>query len=95
LFSQTLINLFFFHLSSQTLVNGIVTNQASMDQWKKRDVTCRNYIMATNEPSQKKNIYGLASGREMLLNIETQYDPHIGSYKPRSSSRSQLSEKLI
>ncbi|XP_032798408.1 uncharacterized protein LOC116935156 [Daphnia magna] len=29
--------------------------------------------MATKEPSQKKNIYGLATGREMWLKIETQY----------------------
>jgi hypothetical protein len=54
-------------------VNAIVTNQAAIDRWKKRDVTCRNYIMATNEPSQKKNIYGLSTAREMWLKIETQY----------------------
>ena len=54
-------------------MNAIVTNRAAIDRWKKKDVTCRNYIMATNEPSQKKNIYGLSTAREMWLKIETQY----------------------
>ena len=54
-------------------MNVIVTNQTAIDRWKKRHVTCRKYIMATNEPSQKKNIYGLSTAREMWLKIETQY----------------------
>lgn len=67
------LNVAFSLYSSKILVNAIVTNQAAIDRWKKRDVTCRNYIMVTNEPSQKKNIYGLSTAREMWLKIETQY----------------------
>ena len=53
--------------------NNIVTNQAAIDAWLLRDVTCRNYILATNEQNQKKNLYGLLTAREMWLKIETQY----------------------
>lgn len=53
-------------------------------RWKKRDVTSRNY----NEPSQKKNIYGLATGRKMWL----VFDPVCILC---GWSQSQLSDKLI
>lgn len=50
-----------------------MVNQAAIDAWQLRDITCRNYILATNEQGQKKNIYGLFTAREMWLKIETQY----------------------
>jgi len=50
-----------------------VTNSIARQSWRQRDVTCRSYILATNEPSQKRNIYGLPTAREMWLKIESQY----------------------
>lgn len=38
-----------------------------------KDVTCRNYILATSEQTQKQTLYGLATAREMWLKIATQY----------------------
>ncbi len=54
-------------------LNNVVTNQTAIDAWLLRDVTYRNFILATNEQNQKKNLYGLLTAREMWLKIETQY----------------------
>jgi hypothetical protein len=35
--------------------DNIVTNQAAIDAWLLRDVTCGNYILARNEQQSKEN----------------------------------------
>ena len=70
---KTQIHTFNSPISFQIIENGVVTNQAARQLWLLRDVTCRNYILATNEPNQKRNLYGLATAREMWTKIETQY----------------------
>nr|CAH0110709.1 unnamed protein product [Daphnia galeata] len=53
--------------------DGPITNQAAIDSWHQKDVSVRNYILATLEQSQKQNLYGIPTAREMWLNISTQY----------------------
>ncbi|EFX65810.1 hypothetical protein DAPPUDRAFT_264195 [Daphnia pulex] len=60
-------------MKTMVRINNIVTIQVAIDAWLLRDVTCRNYILSTNEQNQKKNLYGLLTAREMWLKIETQY----------------------
>jgi hypothetical protein len=67
------INSSVYFVSFQVRNENIVTNQAAIDAWLLRDVTCRNCILATNEQNQKKNLYGLLTAREMWLKIETKY----------------------
>lgn len=49
-------------------------NRAEIDTWKQRNTTSKNYILKTNEPDQKRHLYGIAMAREMWQKIETQCD---------------------
>ena len=44
-----------------------------IDAWRLGDVTCRNSILATNEPMQKESLYGCETAREMWMKLRTQY----------------------
>jgi len=59
--------------SQEREADGPITNQAAIDLWHQKDVSVRNYILATLEQSQKQNLYGIPTAREMWLNISTQY----------------------
>ena len=59
--------------SQEREADGPITNQAAIDSWHQKDVSVRNYILATLEQSQKQNLYGIPTAREMWLNISTQY----------------------
>ncbi len=45
-----------FFLFSPIIQGAVVENQTEIDAWKHRDVTCRNYIMATSEPTQEQTL---------------------------------------
>lgn len=62
-----------FHLYIQIVDNNIVTNQDDIYTWKQRDVTCRNILLATTESSQKQNLYGLQTAKQMWDTITAQY----------------------
>ncbi len=51
----------------------MVTNQAAIDSWYHKDVTIRNYILASMEQSQKQNLYGMSSASDMWLKIISLY----------------------
>lgn len=58
----------------QTLdANNVIVNQEVIETWKQRDVTCRNILLATTEPSQKQNLYGLETAKQMWDAIAAQY----------------------
>ncbi|KZS10552.1 Uncharacterized protein APZ42_024954 [Daphnia magna] len=48
-------------------------NQLEIDAWHLKDVTCRNYILATNKPMQKQSLYGCLTAKEMWRKMQTQY----------------------
>ncbi len=51
--------------------NNAITNQAAIDLWNQQDITIRNSILISIDPSQKQNLYGLPTAREMWLKIST------------------------
>ena len=46
-----------------------ITNQAAIDLWDQQDIIIRNSILMSIEPSQKQNLYGLPTAREMWTKI--------------------------
>ena len=51
----------------------MVTNQPLIDAWLNKDVTIRNCILASMEPDQKQNLYGIPTTREMWLKVTSHY----------------------
>lgn len=49
----------------------MITNQAAIDLWNQQDITIRNAILISIDSSQKQNLYGLPTAREMWLKIST------------------------
>lgn len=69
-----IINGTLFSLNLQRIdEDGVILNHDEINIWKQRDVTCRNIILATSEPNQKQNLYGLETAKEMWDAIAAQY----------------------
>nr|CAH0112875.1 unnamed protein product [Daphnia galeata] len=56
----------------------IRTNKVDIDAWKIKDITMRNYILATTEPILKQTLYGIPTAREMWLKMANQYAARAG-----------------
>nr|CAH0098495.1 unnamed protein product [Daphnia galeata] len=54
-------------------VENAITNQANIDAWRMRDITCRNYILATTDQSQKILLYPCTTAREMWVKLTSQH----------------------
>jgi hypothetical protein len=48
-----------------------ITNQAAIDLWNQKDIIIRNSSLISIGSSQKKNLYGLPTAREMWVRIST------------------------
>ncbi|EFX80232.1 hypothetical protein DAPPUDRAFT_244035 [Daphnia pulex] len=48
-----------------------ITNQAAIDLWNQKDIIIRNSILISIDSSQKQNLYGLPTAREMWVKIST------------------------
>ena len=64
---------FIFTVFEQIIEAEIITNQAAIDNWNQRDVTCRNILLATTDQNQKQNLYGLQTAKMMWDAIAAQY----------------------
>ncbi|KAK4017679.1 hypothetical protein OUZ56_033376 [Daphnia magna] len=57
----------------ETRVDNAVTNQVDINAWRMRDITCRNYILATTDQSQKILLYPCVTAREMWVKLISQH----------------------
>ena len=66
-------NSFIISVFKQIIEADVIANQNAIDAWNQRDVTCRNILLATTEPNQKQNLYGLQTAKMMWDAIAAQY----------------------
>ena len=74
--TQSLNRPFYLFISASQNEEG--NNQADIDAWKMKDITVRNYILATTEPILKQTLYGIPTAREMWLKMANQYAARAG-----------------